>query len=76
MNKLPLRTDGPAAIDDPRHDMMFLLSPSTSLDHLCRQTWTISVSTDIPGPVGLGDSGLASVAVPGWPVLPQLGIET
>ena len=61
---------------DLRNDMMFLLSPSTSLDHLCRQFGLVNVSRDIPGPVGLGDSGPvglgdsgpAGVAIPGWPV--------
>ena len=52
---------------DLRNDMMLLLSLSTSLDHLCRQL-LVNVSRYIPGPVGLGDSGPASVAIPGRPV--------
>ena len=68
---MPVRTEGctgPAVMGDLRNDMMFLLSPSTYLDHLCRQFGLVNVSRDIPGPVGLGDSGPASVAIPGWPV--------
>ena len=64
---MPVRTEGhtgPAAMRDPRNDMMLLLSSLTSLDHLCRQLWT----DHIPGPVSLGDSGPASVAMPGQPV--------
>ena len=42
---------------DTRNDMMLILSPSTSQDHLCRQLWT-----------GQCYSGPASVAIPGRPV--------
>ena len=65
---MPVRTEGhtgPAIMGDLRNDMMLLLSPSTSLDNLSRQPWT---GQCIPRPVSLGDSGPASVAIPGRPV--------
>ena len=60
---------------DPRYDMMLLLSPSTSLDHLCGQPWTVSVRrTDIPGPVGLDLPVLLSLDGQCRPVSASRGI--
>ena len=54
---------------DLRNDMMLLLFPSTHPWTICAGNFgLVNVSRDIPGPVGLGDSGPASIAIPGKPV--------
>ena len=64
---MPVRTEGrigPAIMGDPKNDMM-LQHPWS----ICAGNFgLVNVSRDIPGPVGLGDSGPASVAIPGRPV--------
>ena len=57
---------GPAVMGDLRNDMMLILQLPWTI--YASNLGLVNYSIEIPGPVGLGDSGPASVAIPGRPV--------